>query len=519
MNIASILREKAEAYPDEAAIIDFANGSDRVTSFAELELYVRRAAESLEEHDIGVDDTVLILQPMAMELYAALLAVFRVGAVAMFLDPSAARGHLAACCRRSPPHAFIGSSRAQWLRLLQPALREIPHLFSTAPSLLPAKMLFESEPSPREVAHRYVNDPALITFTSGSTAEPKAAVRTHGFLLAQHHVLERNIHLDSGQIDLTTLPVFGLANLASSLTTLIPNADLRRPGFIDPKPVARQIQRWTPSRTAASPAFLDRLLDGAEPALSGFHEIYTGGAPVFPSLLRRLSEEASEAEIVAVYGSTEAEPIAHVGWTEISQDDLRDMRCGKGLLAGRAVAEIDLRILPDRAGEPIGPFSQASFESETLGADEPGEIVVTGDHVLRGYLEGHGDEETKFRVEDAVWHRTGDAGYLDTTGRLWLLGRCGAKIVDAEGTLYPFAVECAAMQFEFVRRCALVPLSGQRILVIELRKAASPSSIDHLRHSLAWAKLGSLRIIKRIPVDRRHNAKIDYPALTKKLGT
>ena len=61
---------------------------------------------------------------------------------------------------------------------------------------------------------------------------------------------------------------------------------------------------------------------------------------------------------------------------------------------------------------------------------QPGEIVVSGAHVGAGYVGGVGDAETKFRVGEVIWHRTGDAGYLDAHGRLWLLGRCSARIAD-----------------------------------------------------------------------------------------
>src|SRR6185369_11013626 len=105
-----------------------------------------------------------------------------------------------------------------------------------------------------------------------------------------------------------------------------------------------------------------------------------------------------------------------------------------------------------------------------------GEIVVAGGHVLRGYLHGHGDEETKIRVGDAIWHRTGDAGYLDDRGRLWLLGRCSARIVDARGTLWPFAVECAARAVEGVERAALAEVDGGRVLALQIEGDAAKVS-------------------------------------------
>jgi olefin beta-lactone synthetase len=219
-----------------------------------------------------------------------------------------------------------------------------------------------------------------------------------------------------------------------------------------------------------------------------------------------------------VYGSTEAEPIAHLECREITTEDRLAMLAGRGLLAGRPVAEIKVRIVCERWGRPIPPLSAGEFEGMALPAGEAGEIVVSGSHVLPGYLHGHGDEETKFRVDGQVWHRTGDAGWLDTMGRLWLLGRCSAKVNDSRGVLWPFAVECAAQQNSAVRRAALIACDGRRVLAIEPGAGISRMECEQLKKTLVWAALDEVRMVARLPVDRRHNAKIDYPALQKMLN-
>jgi len=148
---------------------------------------------------------------------------------------------------------------------------------------------------------------------------------------------------------------------------------------------------------------------------------------------------------------------------------------------------------------------------------EPGEIVVTGAHVVRGYLHGQGDEETKFRVDDRVWHRTGDMGYLDDRGRLWLLGRASAVIDDARGIVYPFAVECVAREVLGVRRSAMIARQGRRVLVVERTESDAPLDSSPALAALEWAKVDELVVVAKLPMDRRHNSKIDYAALGKLL--
>lgn len=496
--IPEILCDNAARWPDRAAIIATRRGQDRVVTYAELEQAAHQFAARLREARIGKGDPVLVFVPMSIELYVALFGIFQAGAVATFLDPSSGLRHINACCAMLPPAAFVGIWPLRLLRPFVSSLRRIPRVF--APPI-------PNGPEERVACPCTPDDPALMTFTSGSTGQPKAAVRSHAFLVAQHEALKTSIALEPGEVDLTTLPIFVLANLASGVTSVLPDGRISRPGFVKAAPIARQARRLATTRTGGSPAFYERLA-GHPDGLSGFRKIYTGGAPVFPSLLERLQKAAPEAEVVAVYGSTEAEPIAHVAFRDIAPADWDAMRKGGGLLTGKPIEEITLRIVADQWGEPAKQF-------DSLATRQIGEIVVTGGHVLQGYLHGKSDEETKVRHEDAIWHRTGDAGYLDEHGRLWLLGRCAAKVRDAHGVLYPFAVECVAMTFAFIHRAAFVAAGGRRILVLEGKSRLSSNDSDALRERLAWAHLDAIKTLPRIPVDARHNSKVNYPALNK----
>lgn len=520
MNISNILLKQSSERPSSAAIID---GKNALT-FAELEMRSGRVASLLNQSGLKRGDTVLVFCPVSAELYVILIALFRLGLVPMFLDPSAGRAHIEQCCALNRPAAIIASARAHLLRLISPALRSIPVKFSVG-LRVPGAINWSHVESMQYYNHIEPCDsdtPALVTFTSGGTASPKAAVRTHGFLLAQHRVLAESLRLKAGEADLTTLPIFALANLASGVTSIIPDADMRRPGEIDADPVITQIRKHKPQRTSGSPAFLERLVDWCEEKgekLSSLERIFTGGAPVFPRLMRRLQSVAPRATITAVYGSTEAEPIAEISLYDISQTDLGAQTKGRGLLTGRPVRDIKLRIIRDRWGTSLGPYTSWEFECECLPAGEIGEIVVGGSHVLRGYLSGQGDRETKIKVDGEIWHRAGDAGYLDSQGRLWLVGRCSAQVKDERGSLYPFSVECAVAEITQIRRAAFASHQGCRVLALELSGSLDETDLSALKENLAWAKLNEIRIYKRLPVDRRHNAKIDYTALPALLDT
>ncbi len=517
VNLLDRFQQQAARTPDRPALIT----AKAQSSFSELERRSAQAAQMLSAKGLRAGDVALVFQPMSVCLYEVLLALFRLGMVALFVDPQAGRDTIVHAVARCRPKALIACHKAQWLRLLSPAVAAIPHKLATAawfPGATSWQRLAAYAPAP-EVTDVDDDHPALITFTSGATGRPKAALRTHGFLCRQHRVLEKHLDLRPGQLDLTTLPVFVLANLGSGVTSLIPDANLLRPGHIRPARVLRQIRQYRPQRSAGSPAFYLRLAQAVAvtgETLPQFETIYTGGAPVYPRTLDALRKMAPRARLVAVYGSTEAEPIAHLDDSQIDTSAIERMHTGHGLLAGTPVDDIELKIIRMQWGQAIATLTAAEFHALQLPAGQTGEIVVSGAHVLPGYLDGIGDQETKFAVEGRRWHRTGDAGYLDHRHRLWLMGRCSARLQDTDGELYPFAVEAAALQQHAVRHAALIQDGGRRLLVIECHKGRVVDH-DRLLQTLRWAKIDRIREVRKIPMDKRHNAKVDYPALYRQL--
>lgn len=517
MNVVEILIEQTARRRCAAALVNHRHGRRLATSFGELDDLSARAATVLSRTGLLPGDPVLFMQPISRDLYVNLVAAFRLGLVAVFVDPSVGLHHIERCCKIIRPEAFIGSARSHLLRAVSPAIRAIRRKFVTGVAAPGATRLDVLDGAPkRALTPRSPSDPALLTFTTGSTGEPKAAMRTHGFLLAQYRVLERTLGLEPGGVDLVTLPMFTLANLACGVTSVVPNADLRHPGQVNAAPVVAQLVEMSIESTAASPAFLERIAEyceGRALQLPSLRRVFAGGGPVIPSLLKRLECICPNAAVLAVYGSTEAEPIAVLRSADIAPSDLESTASGVGLLAGAPVPDIALRIIPDRWGSPVPAYSRKAFEADCLQPGRIGEIVVSGSHVLPGYFRGRGDEVTKFRVDAEVWHRTGDCGYLDMRGRLWLVGRAAAKVADERGVLYPFCVEYAAAALPGVARAALVAHKGQRVLVVEWKTGSRIRDLSALKERLRWASIDPVIPVRKVPQDSRHNAKIDYPSL------
>jgi acyl-coenzyme A synthetase/AMP-(fatty) acid ligase len=455
-----------ERRPDAPALID---GRGRITTYAEMARMSARRATAFREAGIGRGDIVLVARGVSPELYAALLALFRLGAVAMFPEPAAGLAGLAVAVEAARPKAMVAGALGRAVRLLSPTLRRLPLL---------------SESGGDQTGDGLLEDvgaeaPALITFTSGSTGRPKGIVRSAGFLRLQHDLLERIRGTTPDDVDLISLPMFILSNLAAGATSVLPPGRITRPGRLDPERLRAQIQTHRVNRVVAPPAVCARLIEQA-PGPLGVEAIFTGGGPVFPNLLKGLHAAAPDAAIHAVYGSTEAEPIAHIRFDHIGDAEWSAMAAGAGLLAGRPIPEATIAL-------------------------RDGEIMVAGPHVNRGYLDSRDDASTKIMEDGVLWHRTGDAARLDKQGRLWLLGRAEA----AAGGLYPFAVETAALSWPEVRQAALLADRSPAVLVL------AGNGLDGTALSREAAVMGDIvcHVAPSIPLDRRHNSKIDYAAL------
>jgi olefin beta-lactone synthetase len=521
MNLVSLLTERAQQHPERAALIDSCSGRDRTLSYGELSQKVSAGAGLLGKIGIKRGQTVLVFQPVSIELYIFLLACFHSGVRVMLADPSAGRKFLSTCCLRLMPDAFFGSWKAQCLRLTISEMRQIK-ISICSKGWFPGTNSWLENSASASLVNVDDDEPALVTFTSGSTGVPKAAVRTHGFLLAQHRVLSKSLDFEDGEVDIITLPVFVLANLASGLTSVLAATNFAKPGTPDVQAIRAQCEKFRVTRCAASPAFFEGFLK-FDRGLPKLKKLFTGGAPVFPDLFRRLQTALPEALIESVYGSTEAEPIAHFSAASADEKTAALTRQGGGLCSGVPVPEINLRIIGDHWGTPLGPMSELDFNNLTIGNGQAGEIIVSGDHVLRGYLDGLGDEETKIHVDGRVWHRTGDAGWLDSAGRVWLLGRCAEKLpkhVAATGLpenalSYPFAVECALREAFPEIRMAAMNWQSQRTLIVG-KKCADDEAAD-INSCAKMLGIQNVIYLNAIPLDRRHQAKVDYPALREML--
>lgn len=464
--------EAVLAHGQRPAIIE---GSGKSATYQDLDRLGRAYAAGFKARGIGPGDRVLVAMPVGIALYACLAALWRLGAVVVFPEPAMGLKGLRHAVRVTQPKAFLASGLYRWLGWLLSELRRLPL------RLAPLKTEREWSDTYRVEPH----EPALISFTSGSTGAPKAIVRSHAFMMAQNEAIRPLLDPGSdGARDLVAFPVFVLVCLSLGITSVLPSWKLSRHDRVSAKTIHQQIERFGVTRLLVPPVICETLSHEAK--LPKLQAIFTGGGPVFPDTLHRLANLQPGLKMVSVYGSTEAEPIAHLDFDAMSENDLESMKTGGGLLAGEPVKAVDVR-LEDR------------------------EILVAGAHVNESYLDTSQNADTKIQYDGRVWHRTGDAGRFDEQGRLWLLGRHNAQVAGVD----PFAVETAARFWPGAERSALAEVDGKPVLVV----SGDKSNLQQWREAAGTLGLDDVRYLRAIPLDSRHRSKTDYRALKRVLRT
>jgi acyl-CoA synthetase (AMP-forming)/AMP-acid ligase II len=540
-NIASFLPLIASERP-QAVAIACPTGRDRAgrtaylrVSYRELDERSSRIARGLESYGIGRGArTVLMVRP-GIDLFCLVFGMFRAGSVPVLIDPGIGRRHLRRCIDNAEPAAFIGVPAAQLAALAlgwgRRTIRRRVTVGGRLPGFGPSLAEIERRGGPGgsgDGVHAGGDDIAAIVFTSGSTGPPKGVVYRHGNFLAQVEAIRELFDLRPGEIDLPTFPLFALFDPALGMTTVVPEMDPTRPARVDPLRIIEPIEHFGVTMMFGSPALLDAVgRYGVEHGvrLPTLRRVLSAGAPVSPQIIERFASLLPEdARILTPYGASEALPVAAISSAEILGDTRHGTDRGAGVCVGRTVPSLSLELI--RVTDEELPEWDDGLR---VPCGTVGEIVVKGPQVTTAYHKApRHDRLAKIRDRDGgIRHRMGDLGYLDSSDRLWFVGRKTHRVVTPAGPLDTISCEGVFNTHPAVRRSALVGVSmnGETVpvLVVELERGARRR--DRARIVRELLEIGGSRQhtagIRRVlfhpsfPVDVRHNSKIGREKLAR----
>ena len=501
MTIIDKIKDLRKQYPDNTALFDLKTGN-KIT-FTQIDTKSDEICSYLTQKGFQKGNKIVVFVPIGIEFYLILTAIFKMGLQAVFIDPYAGIEHINKCCEMISPDGIIGNRKTLLKGFFLKEIRKIGKKINYIKMMEHSEKLsiYEKNKNQKIIQNEKIdgNTPALISFTSGSTGFPKIIMRTHEFLLGQHNVLEKNLKFEKETAVYSSFPIFLLSHMATGTTTFIPDLNWRKPVESDFGNIIKQITQNNIQNIILPPAIFENIVKFCKDEkimLENVQKVYTGGAPVFYSLMKKIKDVFTNAKIIALYGASEAEPISVLNFEDITEEDIENMKNGDGLLAGKIVNEIELKI------EELEKTPEKNKISEIKG-----EILVRGQNVVDGYLniEKNSDEN---------WHRTGDMGYINKKGQLILLGRVKGRIQIEENIYYPFTVETAFSFCKNLKKSVLTSKNNKLYLFAERNPGFKGNLSEDSEIKELKEKFGIFKIIEiEIPMDKRHNSKTDYKKL------
>ena len=529
LRIAATDRPDALATKSPTAVTAEGQVIHEVSSFRQLDQESDRAADRFSRSGITHGTRVLLAVRPGHDLIVGMFGLIKLGAVPIAIDPGMGWTAFLDCVRRSQPTALVGIRSASLLsRLPFAAFRTLRHRVTVGDSAW-RQALTAAASRPRPLADVSPDTLAAILFTSGSTGAPKGVCYTHGMFDAQIELVRATYGISPGETDMAMLPLFALFNPALGTTTVTPLLDSSRPLAADPAKLVAALLSEKVTCSFGSPAIWSKIADYCETRgvkLPDLRRLLIAGAPVSGELLAKLRIIAPHCVTHTPYGATECLPVTTIAADELLGEVRQLALLGQGTCVGRVVSGAEIRVIKEADG------AIPTLAAATLCAPgEIGEIIATGPSVTREY-DGLPEATRAAKIADGgrTWHRMGDLGVLDASGRLFFFGRRVEKVRTVDGGLPTESIEPAFRQHPHVFRCALIGIgeaTGQTpAIVIEPRAGHFPETeADRTRFIAELRELARINpqadhvrqiVFQRaLPVDVRHNAKIHRLQLAK----
>jgi acyl-CoA synthetase (AMP-forming)/AMP-acid ligase II len=310
--------------------------------------------------------------------------------------------------------------------------------------------------------------PAVLLYTSGTTAAPKAAVLRHRHLTSYVIGTVEFAAAGPDEAVLVSVPPYHVAGLANLLSNLYLGRRIVYLAQFDAAAWVAAVRREGVTNAMVVPTMLARIceeLDADGAGLPSLRALSYGGARTPATVLQRVMSLLPDVDLTNAYGLTETSSTIAV----LGPDDHRAARDGDPVAAARLSSAG--RVLPTIEVEVRGGLG------EPLPAGEPGEVWVRGEQVSGEYA---GREAP---LDDAGWFPTRDRGLLDADGYLFIEGRSDDTIIRGGENIAPAEIEEVLLQHPDISQCAVVGVPddewGQRIAaVVVARAGASPDAAD-----------------------------------------
>lgn len=467
-------------------------------NYAEYRKRINQLAQALLDKGIQKADRVAMLCKNGRASSIIMFAALEVGAavvpVSWQLTPYEMKGILSAC---EPKAIFYGTEFKDVMKEVLPALTSSLRLTvvtGTAEETTPEfDALFTSSGATPDVETVSENDTALLMFTSGTTGNPKRCMVTHGGI----YNYVKAMLATSGRMQnvrfLACHPNYHTSALICQMVGTVTGTTFIMTDTQDPVENLKLIEKEKIQTVMALPVYYTYLLKAWETHqtdLSSILYMLTGGTKVPSSLIQQYRDIG--IPLMHGYGSTEAWGIS--SWNpQLGMD--------KAASAGKPMEEVKVRIEDPETGEVL---PQGSI----------GEVVVTSPFLFKGYED---NEEATRKVLKDGWFYTGDSGYVDEDGFIYITGRYKDVIIYGGDNIYPDQIEEVIQQVPGILETAVVgvpdPLYGEKpkaFIVTNGRKGLTEEEVTRFcQERLAAFKIPEIEFVSELPKNNLGKVKKD----------
>jgi o-succinylbenzoate---CoA ligase len=456
MNFLNITSEiKKNINPNNPVIIT----NKHIITYSELQKLVVESACSLIESDIKLGDYVPIISDNNEDFVVLVLALWLIDAIPI------------------PINIRLYSFEIEELISISGSRKILVHKNLERKFKLSGRLIF---PFPISRKNNFSinslndeNKTAVVIFTSGSTGIPKGVMLSFRNLIRSIEIGDKILNQSSEDRWLASLPFYHIGGFSIITRTLLAGASMVIPDSSDFKDFIESIKKFKPTLASFVGTQLKKLLDEKISPYNEIKNILIGGGFVDDSLIDKAINNGWK--ISKVYGSSEVSSFV----AAITSDEL--MRRIKS--SGKAIPPNEVVIVDEK--------------KEILPPNLEGEITVKGDSVFGGYL--NNETETKNKLAAGTYY-TGDIGYLDNEGYLFVQARRSDLIITGGENVNPIEVEKYILQSESINDCCVLGIEdktwGQIVVaaIVSKDRTISEKSVKNFLKS----KLASFKIPKRI---------------------
>ncbi len=495
-------------------------------SYTKLKERVNRLADSLSKLGLEKGERVAILEVNCNEYVEACFATVKAGGIFAPLNFRIRQEELTYLVNKAEPKILLVGSRyadmVDGVRSQLPSVKHFVIMEGQHEGMISYEELINSG-SPEEKTYADVKDEdiAVLMFTAGTTGFPKGVPQDNN---AYSSYVLTNVNPPDPDSPVETnvlvMPLYHVAGMQALMAGIYGGRTIALMRQFDDKEWFETVQREKATRVMVVPTMLKRIVeypDFDKYDLSSVRVITYGAAACPYEVLRKTIERFPGRALINAFGGTE------------TSSTIAALRAEDQVITGKeteAEREKKLKRLSSSIGLPVEDMEiQVRDESgQELPAGEVGEVVARGSRIMKGYWRD--EEKTKSAFTEDGWYRTGDKGYKDEEGYIYLSGRSDDVIVRGGENIGPTEVESVLLSHPGVDEAGVIGVKdlewGQQVKAIvrlkKGKKATEQEIIDFCRPRLAGFKRPSSVVFVEEELPKTSTGKIMRRVLREQYG-